>query len=180
MSAMSKDQLNHFLRRPLIARIATLLRDGSPTVIPIWYEWSPQSRTFLLWSRKGYGGLNSGWYDNLRREPRVALLVDESSETKPKHDRVLAIGKAKTLPTPKNWLKLQLRMTERYIGKMKTRKYLEAMPRVPGGWVRVTPDRIITWTEAAGTNLWHQRYLRPGLRPVEQEKTPKRHWLKKT
>jgi nitroimidazol reductase NimA-like FMN-containing flavoprotein (pyridoxamine 5'-phosphate oxidase superfamily) len=174
MSAMSKEQVDRFLKRPLIAKIATLLHNGSPTITPIWFEWNPKSRTFLLWARKGYGGLNAGWYDNLRRKSRVALLVDESSEINPKHDRVLAIGRAKPLPTPKNWLELQLRMTRRYCGKAKTREYLRSMPKAPGGWVRIIPNRIISWTEAGNINIWHQRYLRSGGRPVYGAKTRNR------
>jgi nitroimidazol reductase NimA-like FMN-containing flavoprotein (pyridoxamine 5'-phosphate oxidase superfamily) len=166
MPTFSKRQRDQFLKRPLIARIATLLDNGSPTIAPIWFEWNPESRTFLLWARKGYGGLNSGWYDNLRRDPRISLLIDDSSEKPPRHDRVLAIGRGKVLPTPKNAFDLQARMTRRYLGKKRTKGYSATMPRSPGGWVRLIPDRIITWTEATGTNLWHPRYLKPKGKPL--------------
>ena len=166
MPPMNKEQLNQFLKRPLIAKIATLLRDGSPTITPIWFEWNERSRTFLLWARKGYGGVNAGWYDNLRGKQQVALLVDESSELNPKHDRVLAIGKAKILRIPKNWLDIQLRMTRRYVGRIKTQEYLATMPNAPGGWVTVVPNRVISWTEAENINMWHERYLQAGGKPV--------------
>ena len=173
MSAFSRRQLDKFLERPLMARIATLLDNGTPTIAPIWFEWNPQSRTFLLWARKGYGGLNSGWYDNLRRDPRVALLVDDSSERPPRHDRVLAIGRGKILRTPRNVSKLQTRMIQRYLGKKRTRAYSATFPKTPGGWVRVIPDRIVTWTEGTGTNIWHPRYLKPKGKPLFAQ-TPNR------
>ena len=173
MPPFSKRQLDRFLRKPLIARIATLLGDGMPIITPVWYEWDPRSETFLLWARKGYGGLNSGWYDNLAKDPRIALLIDESSEVPPKHDRVLAIGTANILPTPRNSRKLQIRMTRRYLGMKKTRTYLTTMPRVAGGWVRVVPERIISWTEASGTNVWHPRYLKPKGKPLFGQSPPR-------
>lgn len=166
MPAFTKRQLDRFLRKPLIARIATLLNDGMPTITPVWFEWNPKSRSFLLWARKGYGGLSSGWYVNLTRDPRIALLVDESSETPPKHDRVLAIGKARILLAPKNSYHMRIRMSKRYIGSDKARRYLATMPEASGGWVRMLPDRIVSWTEGKGTNVWHSRYLEPGGRPL--------------
>jgi len=167
MPAMTKEQLYNFLSRPSIAKIATLLPDGSPTVTPIWFEWDPKSESFLLWARKGYGGLNSAWFDNVGRDPRLALLIDDPN---PPHGRVLVLGKGRILFTPKNWLQIQRRMTERYVGKEKTQEYLDAMPKVPAGWARVKPERIISWTG----ERWHRRYLEPGGKSIYRKSARKR------
>jgi nitroimidazol reductase NimA-like FMN-containing flavoprotein (pyridoxamine 5'-phosphate oxidase superfamily) len=172
MPAFSRQQLDRFLRRPLTARIATLLANGTPVITPVWFEWDAKSGDFLLWARKGYGGRNSAWYDNLTKDRRITILIDESTEVPPKHDRVLAFGKAELLSTPKNWLQLQVRMTRRYLGAKRAREYLRTMPTAPGGWVRVTPDRIITWTEKA-TNVWHPRYLKLNRKAIFEENSPK-------
>jgi PPOX class probable F420-dependent enzyme len=62
--------LDGHLRRHRDALIATVNADGSPQLTPVWY----------LWDGKALSASVPGWtvkVANLRREPRVAICVDD-------------------------------------------------------------------------------------------------------
>jgi PPOX class probable F420-dependent enzyme len=67
------DALDGFLEEPHVAVLATLRRDGSVLLSPVWHEWRD-------------GGFNV-WTDaddvkarHLRRDPRASILVAESRQ----------------------------------------------------------------------------------------------------
>ena len=39
MSEMIEDDLEAFMREPMLASVATVRPDGSPHVVPAWFEW---------------------------------------------------------------------------------------------------------------------------------------------
>ena len=59
--------LDEFLLRPLIARVAT----NGPTVRPVWYVWEEEA---LWWLTGGWSRLQT----ILERDPRVAVSIDTS------------------------------------------------------------------------------------------------------
>jgi Pyridoxamine 5'-phosphate oxidase len=61
-------QLEAFLERLLVARLATSGRNG-PTVRPVWYPWEQQRFWFLTGSWSSLERL-------VQRDPRVALVID--------------------------------------------------------------------------------------------------------
>jgi PPOX class probable F420-dependent enzyme len=67
---MAKADLDRFLDRPRIGKLVTLRPDGSPTVVPIWYEWDG-STAAIFTSRK------SAKVRRIEADPRVALSVEE-------------------------------------------------------------------------------------------------------
>jgi PPOX class probable F420-dependent enzyme len=70
MAAMAPDECDAFLRETRIAKLATLNADGSPNVVPVWFEWDGQvARVFT--SR------GSAKVRRIERDPRVALSVEE-------------------------------------------------------------------------------------------------------
>jgi PPOX class probable F420-dependent enzyme len=67
---MIPDARDTFLREARIAKLATLNRDGSPTIVPVWFEWDgAEARVFTFDS--------SAKVRRIRRDPRVALSVEE-------------------------------------------------------------------------------------------------------
>lgn len=82
--------LDGFLGKPLVARVATIGRDG-PTVRPLWYLWEEQSFWWLTggWSR--LGRLLDG-------DPRVALVVDTCDLELGEVLQVTARGSAQVRP----------------------------------------------------------------------------------
>ncbi len=59
-----------FLKEARIAKLATLNGDGSPNIVPVWFEWTGEvARIFT--SR------TSPKVTRIKRDPRVALEVEE-------------------------------------------------------------------------------------------------------
>jgi hypothetical protein len=67
---MSAAELDEFLSRPLIARLATS-RGGQPRVLPMWFLWDGS----VVWMETSPTFANARI---LRENPRAALVIDES------------------------------------------------------------------------------------------------------
>jgi PPOX class probable F420-dependent enzyme len=70
MPEMSPDERDAFLRETRIAKLATLKADGSPTIVPVWYDWDGDTATIFT-------GRESPKIRRIQRDPRVALSVEE-------------------------------------------------------------------------------------------------------
>ena len=70
MNTMEKARLDAFLQQPRIGKLVTLRADGSPTVVPIWYEWDGETAAIFT-SR------TSAKVRRITADPRVALSVEE-------------------------------------------------------------------------------------------------------
>ena len=67
---MTTEQRDAFLRETRIAKLATLNADGSPNIVPVWFEWDGEvARVF---TSKGSPKVN-----RIEADPRVALSVEE-------------------------------------------------------------------------------------------------------
>jgi DNA-binding IclR family transcriptional regulator len=106
---MGEEELNAFLDGPWAARLACIRPDGSPHVVPIWYEW--RDATFLIAAWPG-----SVWADFVAQNPAVALTIDEPW---PPMRRVLVRGQAQPLAPdsiPGGIKGLYTRLNARYLG----------------------------------------------------------------
>ena len=91
-------------------RIATVRADGSPSVVPVWFIF--EGGKVLITPRK-----HSAFLQNLRREPRVAITIDEEAG---RHRKVLFEGKAEILFEPgddRKWDDIYRRIACRYVDK---------------------------------------------------------------
>src|SRR5262249_15531497 len=71
MPKLSQIEIDDFLaERNHLARIATVRADGTPTVVPVWF--THERRHVLITPRK-----HSAFLATLRRQPRVAISIDE-------------------------------------------------------------------------------------------------------
>ena len=68
MPSMTQQELEEYLRRPLVVAFTTIRPNGSPHVTPIWYEYD--GGKFYCWV-----GTNTVKTRNVRRNPRVALCI---------------------------------------------------------------------------------------------------------
>lgn len=70
MPRMTPEQRDAFLKQTRIGKLVTLYADGSPTAVPVWYEWDGQyARIFT--------GRESAKVRRIQADPRVALTVEE-------------------------------------------------------------------------------------------------------
>ena len=72
-----------------VAQVASLLGDGSPHVVPLWFVWLPEG--VYVTSRK-----ESRLARNLARDPRVSLLVHRGQAWM-EQAGVLILGRAEVL-----------------------------------------------------------------------------------
>src|SRR5258707_10910709 len=73
MPKLTEQEMMDFLaERSHLARIATVRADGSPSVVPVWFIF--EGGKVLITPRK-----HSAFLQNLRREPRVAITIDEEA-----------------------------------------------------------------------------------------------------
>ena len=131
-SSMTQDQIAEYLRHPLVGRLATS-RDSWPHVVPVWFEfdgtyaWVPSPAT----SRK---------VRNIKRNNRVALVVDTFGDDWSEYAQVMIAGTAELLPDTKD-LSQTLRIFGRYLGNRANKaEVLLSSKRLI---IRIKPARII-------------------------------------
>ena len=128
---LSLEELGGFLDEPLVAVLATLRKDGSVLLSPVWHEW--RDGGFNVWV-----GADDVKARHLRRDPRASILVAESQNPLRGVEvrgvaRVIGDGAHETA----------VRIADRYLGPEKGAAYVrsasgdEVTVRVEPGVLRV-------------------------------------------
>ena len=136
--AMTPDEIDAFLAVERVCRVATLGADGRPHVVPLWFVWDGST----LW-------LNSlvrsqRWAD-LVRDPHVALVIDGGTEFFELHGveingEVEVVGDVPRTTRPDPALvEPELLFARKYAGVDE----FHADGR--HGWLRVVPDKMVSW-----------------------------------
>jgi nitroimidazol reductase NimA-like FMN-containing flavoprotein (pyridoxamine 5'-phosphate oxidase superfamily) len=124
--------VDEFLARPLVARVAT----GSPlTVRPVWYLWEEGALWWLTgtWSRMSR---------LLAEDPRVALVIDSCELDTLEFRQVLAWGRAEVAPFDEGRARRKLR---RYLGEDEATWPSEFVDSFAvSQFVRLAPERLTT------------------------------------
>jgi PPOX class probable F420-dependent enzyme len=68
--SMTKEEMQAFLARPLVARLATVRTNGSPQIVPMWFLYEDG---VMYMSTRTYAAK----VKHLQKNPRVAVVVDE-------------------------------------------------------------------------------------------------------
>ena len=143
---MTAEERDAFLREgALFAKIATTDAEGWPMVSPVWYEWDGSS--FLV-----IGKERTSYIQNLRRDPRCGVLVDNIALP---YKRVSVLGVAEFLPETFDWKTPAREMVLRYIGPDGL-SYAEATFDFPRVSILIRPRRITTW-DGGGFDRTFQR-----------------------
>jgi PPOX class probable F420-dependent enzyme len=113
-------------------KLATVTRDGSPTIVPIWFLLDGDDLVFNT-------GSGSAKAQHFRRDPRAALCVDQVEYP---YGYVLVRGTVtwdEAAPDLADWA---TRIAERYVPAGRAREYGERNA-VPGEWLcRLRIERI--------------------------------------
>jgi DNA-binding IclR family transcriptional regulator/nitroimidazol reductase NimA-like FMN-containing flavoprotein (pyridoxamine 5'-phosphate oxidase superfamily) len=131
---LNKDELDEFLRGIWGAQLACVRADGTPHVVPLWYEWDGRA----MWLAASPG---SSWRTHISENPLVSVTLDEPW---PPLRRLFLSGRAEEVEEPDipgGLAGLRRRLATRYLGQgAETRSELSEVE----GWVavRITPDRI--------------------------------------
>jgi PPOX class probable F420-dependent enzyme len=128
---LSIEDLHGFLDEPLVAVLATLRKDGSVLLSPVWHEW--REGGFNVWV-----GADDVKARHLRRDPRASILVAESQNPL---RGVEVRGAARIIEEDANGT--AVRIADKYLGSEKGAAYVrsasghEVTVRVEPGVLRV-------------------------------------------
>ena len=138
---MTTDQVRDFLGHGTrTAKVATVMQDGRPHVMPVWFVLDGDQLLFTT-------GADSVKGRNLRRDPRIALLVDDET---PPYAFVHVRGRVTVHEDLDELLRFATAIGARYMGEDQA-EGLGRRNAVPGELlVRVTPERVIAEYDVAG------------------------------
>jgi PPOX class probable F420-dependent enzyme len=151
---MTDDEVLEFLASGArVLQVATIGRDGSPHLAPMWFVIDDGKVVFRSFTK-------SQKIVNLRRDPRITVLV-ESGETYDSLRGVMIRGRATLIDDPAYVLEIYGRLGARYpfAGDTPVALEGEALEQAFGPYaakntaVVVEPDRIASWdhTKLGGT-----------------------------
>jgi PPOX class probable F420-dependent enzyme len=132
MSGVSAEKLHEVLDSPIFATVATVQPDGSPQQSVVWVERDGEDVLFMV-------GVGSRKEQNLRRDPRVSVLV-----CPPEAPYGYAAIRGTAVFEPALSHRLRDELTIKYVGRTYA-EHVEHTPEAKAGdvvAVRVTPERI--------------------------------------
>src|SRR5690606_22461237 len=132
---LSREEIDEFLSGLWGAQLACVRSDGTPHVVPLWYEWDGE----VMWVAASPG---ASWRGYVAETPQVSVTLDEPWSPL---RRVFLTGRAEEVPEDAvdgGLEGLRRRLAVRYLGRGADRQ-----PELSDtdGWVavRIVPDRIL-------------------------------------
>ncbi|MFC8346897.1 pyridoxamine 5'-phosphate oxidase family protein [Streptomyces sp. NPDC057280] len=135
---MTPGELDEFLTSQRTCRVATVSTGGAPHVSTLWFAWDGTS----LWL---YSVVKSKRWTDLRRDPRVAIVIDTGEEYDELRGVELTgavefVGEAPRVGD----LYAELDVPETLFARKNFG--LDEMPHDGRhAWVRLTPGKIVSW-----------------------------------
>jgi PPOX class probable F420-dependent enzyme len=122
------------------AKLATVMANGQPHVMPVWFVLADRQIVFTT-------GRDSVKARNLRRDPRVALVVDDDV---PPFAFVHVRGRAELSEDLERMLELATEIGRRYMGADRAEEFGRRNAVAGELLVRVMPERVIAELDVAG------------------------------
>ena len=139
--SMSTAELEAFLDQTFptpLGVIATLRRDGSPHIVPVWFRWDAGAVT--IWTTE-----TRAWVQNLLRDPRVAISVQTFEDPYP---AVMMRGNATIATVDDAATAAEIRaITRRYIVPEDVEGYIARWPDLHT-IVTIAPAHVVSWSDA--------------------------------
>ena len=147
---MSEEEIKKFLTQgTFTAKIATVKKDGSPHVVPIWFVLDEQNNKKV----KKIGDVIFTTYEdslkarNIECDNRVSICVDDQT---PQFSFVTISGTAKIYRHKRNeLLKWATKIARRYMGKSNAKAYGERNSTEGAVLVRIKPTKVIAEKDTA-------------------------------
>ena len=136
MPGLDQLEMEAFLEEGWVAKLGTLLEDGSPYVTPVWYEWD--GGHFWILAKP-----LARFVSNIKQDKRVYLLVDKA-EFPYIRVNVQGVAEVASEEWADQWVEMTRRMTVRYVGEQGL-EYLEARLKYDLSVIKITPLKLNTW-----------------------------------
>ncbi len=153
--------------RERLVRIATVDPDGMPRIVPAWFIHADGQIVFT--PRQA-----SAWYENIRRDPRVCLSIDEERQP---YRKLIIQGRGEILFEPGKdslWRELFERICNRYFPPQITEQYLADFGDLPRPLIGIplATSRVTSWRMPYGqesrTGIMARRYYPAGTNMARQ------------
>jgi nitroimidazol reductase NimA-like FMN-containing flavoprotein (pyridoxamine 5'-phosphate oxidase superfamily) len=164
MPRLTEIERDAFLAEPgILMRISVVRADGSPLVTPIWFIHEEDA----IWFTPRQ---HSEWFSCLRRDPRVALCIDEQPLP---YRKVLVEGRAELvhdIGADGAWRERYRRIARRYTPPEAADAYIRNTIDQPRGLfrLRLANARLTSWrmpnADEAPEGIWAARYYVPGTK----------------
>ena len=137
---MTPEQVRSFISHGTrTAKVATVMKDGQPHVMPVWFVLDGEQIVFTTGAHTVKGR-------NLRRDPRIALVVEDDE---PPFAFVHVRGRVTMHDDLDELLRVATAIGSRYMGEDRAEEFGQRNA-VPGELpVRVTPERVIADADVA-------------------------------
>jgi PPOX class probable F420-dependent enzyme len=133
MNELFSERQSRFLEKPRIARLATVRRDGSPHVAPVWYRFD--AGQFLVLTERG-----SQKHKNVERDPRVELCIDDE---RPPYHTVLLRARVTVEEAPgREWREA---LAVHYLGEEAGMRYIAENMHPNNVMLRMVPQKVTSW-----------------------------------
>jgi PPOX class probable F420-dependent enzyme len=163
MPQLTPAEIDAFFDEPgHLLRLATVDEDGFPRLVPIWFIRQGDE---ILFTPRGH----SVFLGNIRRDPRVALSIDEDPLP---YRKVTIQGTARIVHdvgADDEWRELYREIAKRYVAPESADAYVDNtidQPRALIGVPLAPPSRVTTWRMPLAhedpTGIWHRRYYLDG------------------
>jgi PPOX class probable F420-dependent enzyme len=141
-NALSQGEIDEYLNRRLLARMATLQADGYPHLTPIWFVWEGGKFKHTL-------GADRVHLTNLARDPRMSLVIDEDyrlADGLAAGARSVTVrGDAVLSQEPGLIEDVTYKALVKYLGEDDAKAYLEPIMAEGRTIVTMTPTAWVTW-----------------------------------
>ncbi len=158
MPKLTETEFEEFLtERGVLMRIAVIKADGALLVTPIWFIYEDNAIYFTPREK-------SAWFACLRRDPRVALCIDEQPLP---YRKVIAEGSAELvydIGKDAAWRDQYRRIAKRYTAEADAEAYVQNTIDQPRGLFRLklADAKVSSWrmpvTGEAPEGIWADRY----------------------
>ena len=170
MPQLSTEERDAFLDQPgILCRIATIRPDGAPHVTPVWFIHD--GGEIVVTPRQ-----ESAWLEHIRRDPRVAITIDEEAGP---YRKVTVEGLARfrfDTGHDAEWRDLYRAIACRYVPAAGAEHYIQETIDQPRALLAVPLEgsRVRTWRMPnpgeAYTGIWHRRYYVEGSKMAARVK----------
>ena len=127
---MLSAKVTKYLKEKHIGKLATVMKDGSPHVTPIWYMLEDGKLIINTTTRRVK-------YYNVKRDNRVCFLVDSG------YPYVILFGKARIAKERDGKRDIET-LAIRYTGPVRGRKSArEVFWKQPRASIEITPERVV-------------------------------------
>jgi PPOX class probable F420-dependent enzyme len=141
-NALTQAEIDEYLNRRIMARMATHRADGYPHLTPIWFVWEDARFHHTL-------GANRVHLTNLARDPRMSLVIDEDYRLEQGlaagARSVTVRGDAVLSQNPDLIRDVTYKALVKYLGEEDAEQYLEPIMAEGRTIVTMTPTAWVTW-----------------------------------